>query len=113
MAANKVLQVGTATLIDTAVTAPVVGNVFSFAEHKGSGDYSAIFQAVGTVTTITAQLEVSLDGGTTWAIAVTGANFFATNAVTNKVVTPVICGALYRINYTAASGSLGIWCCSN
>jgi len=113
MAANKVLQVSNPTLIDSAVTAPVIGNVFSFAEHHGSGDFSAIFQAVGTVTTITAQLEISLDGGTTWAIAVTGANFFPTNAVTNKAVTPVICGALYRVNYTAASGSINLWACSN
>lgn len=107
------IPTGWPVIIDPAITAPVVGNTFSFQSDPAGTDFSAVFQATGTVTTITAQLEISLDGGTTWAIIVTGANFFPTNAVTNKVVTPVIAGALYRVNYTAASGSIVMRVCSN
>lgn len=107
------IPTGVPVVIDPAVTAPVVGNTFSFQPDPSGTDFSAIFQATGTVTTITAQLEVSLDGGATWAIFITGANFFPTNAVTNKIVTPMIAGALWRINYTAASGSIVMRVCSN
>lgn len=104
---------GVPVVIDPVVTAPVIGNQFCFQSDTASTDFSVLFQPTGTVTTITAQLEVSLDGGTTWAIFITGANFFPTNAVTNKLVTPMICGALFRINYTAASGSIVMRTVSN
>ena len=103
---------GVPCVIDPAVTAPVIGNTFSFSPDNVGSDFSALFQATGTVTTITAQLEVSLDGGTTWAIFVTGANFFPTNAATNVKI-GIIVGALYRVNYTAASGSIVMRVCSN
>jgi len=110
MAANKVIQTGNATLIDSAVTTPAAGNTFSFAEHKGAGDFSATFQAVGTVTTLSGDLQISLDGGTTWTTVATAQ---LTNAAPFKTITPVICGALYRFNYTTASGSSNVWVCSN
>lgn len=112
MPANKVLQIGNATLIDSAVTAPAAGNAFSFAEHHASGDFSALFQAVGTVTTLSADLQTSLDGGVTWS-NVTGLTAQLTNAAPAKAITPVVCGALYRWNYTTASGSTNVWGCSN
>lgn len=110
MALTKVVPNATATLIDSAVTAPAQGNVFAFQMDPSGGDFSAVFQAVGTVTTLSGDLQVSLDGGTTWTNVSTAA---LVNATPVKVITPVIAGALYRFNYTTASGSSNIWVCAN
>lgn len=101
------------TIIDSVVTAPVTGNQFVFQLDPAGSDFSAVFVPTGTVTTITAQLEISLDGGITWQIYITTANFFPTNATLTKTVTPMIAGALFRITYTAASGSIVMRVCAN
>lgn len=104
---------GVPVVIDSGITAPVIGNQFCFQSDTASTDFSVVFVPTGTVTTITAQLEISLDGGATWQIYITGANFFPTNAAITKTVTPMICGALFRINYTAATGNFTMRACSN
>ena len=100
-------------IIDAAVTAPVVGNTFSFEPDPDGGDFSAVFQPTGTVTTLVAALQISLDGGATWGDYIASASFFPAATTVNKTVTPIIGGALYRINYTTASGSINMRVCSN
>src|SRR6267142_248264 len=113
MANTIAIPTAVPTVIDSAVTAPVVGNQFVFQADPAGTDFSCVFVPTGTVTTITAQLEISLDGGASWQIYITGANFFPTNAVVTKTVTPMIAGALFRINYTAATGNFTMRVCSN
>lgn len=103
------IPLGMSCIIDNGITAPVAGSVFSFQPKAGGGDFSATFQATGTVTTLSGDLQISLDGGTTWSGAGTA---FITAAAPNKTQV-VICGALYRLNYTTASGSSVIRVCSN
>lgn len=95
---------GIAVVIDPAVTAPAVGNTFSFALDPGANDFSVLFQATGTLTGLSSDLQISLDGGTTFVTA-TGGAAFLTAAAPTKTLTPAIGGALYRFNHTASTGS--------
>jgi hypothetical protein len=104
------IPVGESVVIDPAITAPGAGNVFAFELDEAAGDFSALFQVTGTVTTCSADLQVSLDGGTTWT---TFSAALVTAAAAAKAQTPVIAGVLYRFNYTAASGSIVMRVCSN
>lgn len=85
---------------------------FDVPVHGNGPDFSAVFQAVGTVTTLTASLQISLDGGTTFTDYIIAANFIS-NTVPLVKVTPLIAGARHRINITAATGSQDIWVGSN
>jgi len=96
---------GTPVVIDTAVAAPAAGNTFSFEPGPGGTDFNAVFQATGTLTTLVAALQASLDGGTTWTDYVASANFWPTPAG-SCVRVAMVAGALYRINYTTASGAI-------
>lgn len=104
---------GVPVVIDQAVTAPVIGNQFCFQSDTASTDFSVVFQPTGTVTTLAAALQISLDGGVTFSDFIVTASFFPTQATLFKLVTPLIAGALYRINYTTASGSIVMRVCSN
>ena len=78
------------------------GNSFVFQLNPDGTDFSAVFQVTGTLTSLSADLQVSLDGGTTWnTISATA----LTAAAPAKVITPVIGGALYRFNYTAGAAA--------
>lgn len=79
------------------------GNPFVFQLDPGGGDKSAAFQVTGTLTSLSADLQISLDGGTTWTTTNAAALVAATPA---KVITPVIGGALYRFNYTAGAAAI-------
>jgi hypothetical protein len=79
------------------------GNPFVFQLDPGGGDKSAVFQTTGTLTSLSADLQVSLDGGTTWTTTNAAAIVAATPV---KVITPVIGGALYRFNYTAGGTTI-------
>lgn len=113
MANAGVIPSGVSVIIDGAVTAPVVGNTFSFQAAEGGTDFSVVFQPTGTVTTLAASLQISLDGGTTFSDFIATASFFPTQATLFKTVTPMIAGALFRINYTTASGTIVMRVCSN
>jgi hypothetical protein len=80
--------------------------------YEGSGVMNAIFQAVGTLTGLTSALQVSLDGGTTFANYVTSLVTAAASviAVGNASANPLTPGAIYRVNVTALTGGpADIW----
>jgi len=112
MATQSITLATPVKLNGTAVLTTTADLVFSCQAKAGGGDFSAVFQAVGTVTTLTASLQVSLDGGTTWTDYIASANFISNTTVT-KTITPLIAGALYRVHATVLTGSQDIWICTN
>src|SRR5579859_1352409 len=90
---------------------------FTIPATPGNTDRTAIFQAVGTLTSLASALQISLDGGTTFVSYI--ASFLA--AATSLYVvspyapstangpTPITGGALFQINVTAATGPVDIW----
>lgn len=105
------IAAGQIVRLDTNISAPAAGNTFSFPASSGDCDFSVMFIFSGTVTSLTADLQASPDGGTTWVVVVNLATTLA--APGTKVITPAICGVLYRLNYTAASGSINTSVVSN
>jgi hypothetical protein len=83
---------------------------FTLPRLPGAGEMSGFFEADGTVTTLTCALQIALDGAS-FADYVTSANFIS-NTAKQKVIpatsttNPLIAGATYRLNITAASGSI-------
>ena len=106
------INAGDAVVLET-VSATGAGVTFSFPAHWGAGDWSVVFQAKSG-TTISADLQISLDGGTTFTnyvatlITAAGAKAFAASSTT-----PPIAGALYRLNYTTLTGTWTILVSSN
>jgi hypothetical protein len=92
----------------TPLAAPA-GLTFSIQPKQAGGPFSVIFQAVGTVTTLTASLQVSLDGSTFVDLVVAGS--FISNTATAIKVDNLVPGALYRVNATVLTGSQDIWVC--
>jgi len=86
--------------------------VFTIKTDEAGSDFSGLFQAVGTLTTLTASLQVSLDGGTTFADYIASANFISAAAPV-KNVTPLVGGAVYKVHATALTGSQDIWLVTN
>src|SRR5690242_665481 len=95
------ISTGNPVVIDPAVTAPAAGNTFCFQPRPAGGDMKAQFQATGTLTGLSSDLQTSLDGGTTWT-TVTAA-FLAAATAQNSA--QVVAGALYRFNHTASTGN--------
>jgi|SRR5215831_15856622 len=89
-----------------------VGTIdFTLPRLPGQSEFSGFFEADGTVTTLTAALQIALDGQS-FADYITSANFISA-AAKQKIFsptssTPLIAGATYRLNITAASGSFNI-----
>ena len=111
MANNPIsIPSGVSVIIDSGVSAPVAGNPFVPQVDPAGNDFSMAFQLTGTVTTASADLQASLDGGTTWT---TFATAVLTAAAPFAIKTPLVAGTLYRFNYTAASGSITLRACSN
>lgn len=107
MALSYSIPFGTLCVLESA-NAVAAGVNFSFQPDPAGTEFSGMFSATGG-TTLSADLQVSLDGGTTWT------NYVATvltNAAPSKVVaassaTPLVAGLLYRLNYTTLTG--GPW----
>lgn len=84
-----------------------------------SGPVDAMFQAVGTLTGLASKLQVSLDGGTTFndyiasflaaAVPVYVTSGAIGNTSSGTAVTPLIPGAIYRINISALTGTADIY----
>src|SRR5882724_3063528 len=78
---------------------------FTIQPKPNGGDFTVSFQAVGTVTTLTAALQISLDGGTTFLDYVASASFIS-NTTTFKIFSPpaasfpLQAGPIYKINVT-------------
>jgi hypothetical protein len=103
---------GAAQVLET-VSGVSAGVTFSFEARPARGDWSAVFQAKSG-TTISADLQISLDGGTTWTNYAAG--FFAAagaKALAAASTTPPLAGALYRLNYTTLTGTWTILVTSN
>jgi hypothetical protein len=76
---------------------------FNFRFTNAESDFSALFQVVGTLGSLSADLEFSMDGGTTFNKLVTGALVAATPF---KLQTPIISGEIiWQLNITAAPTS--------
>ncbi len=103
---------GSVISIDTAVTTTGPGNSFTFQINPGATDFSILLQAVGTVTTLSADLQASTDGGTTWS-NVTNRTAILTSAAPCVIIGALVSGCLYRLNYTTASGSINVNVASN
>ena len=93
---------GVPCVIDPSITGVQVGNSFAFVPDNAGADASALFQATGTLTGLSSDLQVSLDGGTTFVNLVAT---FLTAAAPAKVLTPLVAGAQYRFNHTASTGN--------
>ncbi len=103
-------------LLETAVPFPVTGaitttgtgvaSVFSVQPRQNNQDRTLALSALGVVaepTTLTVDLECSVDAGTTWQKYSTAIALVATAVATTKVLTNVVAGLLYRINATAVT----------
>lgn len=112
MADIGAISSGVSVVIDPAVTAPAVGNTFRIQPTDSTADASATFQATGTLTGLSSDLQISLDGGTTF-VNITGGAAFLTAAAPTKTLTPAIGGALYRFNHTASTGNAVVRCMAN
>jgi|SRR5215469_999144 len=78
---KKVLALGQPTLLnDGHATGTGTLDFYCPVHTNAEGDFSAIFQVVGTLTTLTAALQVSLDGGNTFNDLVASASFLTTSA---------------------------------
>ena len=112
MAVNKpiICPTGVNVTIDSAVIPAVAGAAFAFQASTIDGDFSFLMQAKGTLTSLSADLQISLDAGTTWTTLAAAAIVAATSA---KVITPGVAGAWYRLNYTAGTGPVTLLVASN
>ena len=114
MANIVALSTGQPVIIDPAVTAPAVGNQFTIQPDSAGADASVTFQATGTLTGLSSDLQISLDGGATFQNTVKPAGTaFLTAAAPNNVLTPASAGAIYRFNHTASTGNAVIRASSN
>jgi len=105
---KKSLAIATPQKLNDASVAGAGTLDFVLPQHTNvGGDFSALFQVVGTLTTLTVALQVSLDGST-FNDVVPAASFLTTSAAV-KIVTPVVAGGIYRLNITASSGGQDFW----
>lgn len=107
------LETGIPSVIDSGIAAPAAGTPFTLEPSAPGRDFSVNFQVL-TGTTISADLQVSHDGGTTWSI-LSAAMLTAvpTAAGSTKTITPMVSGPLYRLNYTTATGTIKVSACKN
>jgi len=94
-----------------------VGTIdFTLPRLPGTGEYTGFFECDGTVSSLTCSLQIALDGQSFADYIVAGS--FLSAAAKQKVVaatsaTPLIAGATYRLNISAASGSFNIFVAFN
>ena len=107
------LECGIPTVIDAAISAPGAEANFTIEGSPAGHDFSIAFQVVSG-TTISADLQISMDGGTTFSIlAAAILTAVPTAAGSVKVVTPIVAGPVYRLNYTTATGTIKVSACRN
>ena len=97
------LSPGDITLLTPALlTAP--GNSLVFAIMRGPGSTAPLLSlwAQGTATVVTATLQVSFDGGTTWG---TYGSSSALALYNNSQQIQVVPGPLYRVDVTTLTGT--------
>lgn len=98
-----VLDLGVECTLVNAATATGVAASATFCLYATpSGERNMVFQAIGTFTVCTADLEISSDGGTTWN-ALVAANDFNANKVLKSV--QLVSGCLYRWNIKTFTGT--------
>lgn len=111
MAATLVLEAGGApqpvVVAATSTTLPAGAVLpFTLSPTRGGGPEVLLFEAVGAgavPTTVTAQLQASLDGGTTFQNLGAPINLVATGTGTIAVVTNMAAGAVYQLTLTAVT----------
>lgn len=102
------LETGIPTIIDSGISAPAAGTPFTLEPSAPGRDFSVNFQVL-TGTTISADLQVSQDGGTHWSIlAAAILTGVPSTAGSTKTITPMVAGPLYRLNYTTATGTISV-----
>ena len=107
------LESGQPTVIDSGISAPAAGTPFTLEPSAPGRDFSVNFQVL-TGTTISADLQVSHDGGTTFSIlAAAILTGVPSTAGSTKTITPMIAGPVYRLNYTTATGTIKVSACKN
>jgi hypothetical protein len=91
--------------------------VFSIPQRGVGRDFSAIFQAIGTVSSLTCSLQADLSGlGTNFVDYVVSSAMpsgTAPKVVAASGSTPLIAGVLYQVNISVASGSFDLWIDTN
>lgn len=97
---------------------------FTVEGSPNNRDHTLVLTAVGSaaptlLTTLTFDLEVSSDGGTTWGKygANTAIALVATAALTAKIIVNVVAGLLYRLNPSTVTlggqTNVTVWGCAN
>lgn len=107
----QAIPLGSPTKLNSSPLAAPGSVQFVCQPKPGGGDFSGIFQVVGTVTALTSALQVALDGST-FADLVVAASFLSA-AATVKTQTPLVAGAIYKINATAVTGSQDFYLTTN
>jgi hypothetical protein len=101
-AGSYVLDRGVECTLVNAATATGVGFSAVFSLYAVGWDHTLLFQAIGTFTVCTADLEVSSDGGTTFVALIAGNDFNANRVLKSLNLTP---GNLYRWNIKTFTGT--------
>lgn len=101
LANPKSLARGTKLKLNDAVviTGGGAGTIDFDVPAEVSGDFSALFQVVGTTTNLVCDLQFSLDSGQGTTFSTLVANFLIA-ATPFKLQTPLVSGARYRLNIT-------------
>jgi hypothetical protein len=113
------LQVGIPTSVINALPAGITGVTgqaaasvvqFTVQPRPNAEDRNSAFTAVpnGNVTTLTVDLEVSSDGGTSWQKRTTGIALIASSTSTESVQANLQPGLLYRLNATTNTGGTNV-----
>lgn len=90
------------TLVNAATTTGTAASAQFCLLATPIGEKNVLFQAIGTFTVCTADLEISSDGGTTWSALVAGNDFNANKVLKSVQLTP---GNLYRWNVKTFTGT--------
>ena len=101
MSASLVL--GTPAKIASLVTTITTSQTFSIEPKQAGGDFRGYFQFVGTLGPGVIDLQISLDGGTTWQVLQAALQTLANDSVL------LFSGALYRLNFSTAPTSVDAW----
>src|SRR5690242_13527168 len=86
---------------------------FTIPPYAPGREFSAVFVAQGTLTTLASALQLSVDGGATFTDYLAAASFLSSTtgliAVPASGAKPMLSGGIWRINVTAATGPVDFW----